>query len=185
MASLNDWLSRYTLLVSAPARGKEPVSHRLRDGFLLARVGQDAWSFLEGVLEPFGLRPRHLVVLMELRDRGATSQGTLLEALRFDAATLVSLLNHLEGQGLLVRRRDPDDRRRHIVNATAKGKRRLQQADEAITLAEDELLGALTPEQRDQFAQALRALEQAGWGGPSRRARPATPSPRAAPGSAS
>ena len=111
----------------------------------LARVGSRA---AEGALGPTGLRPRHLVALTLLSNHGAASQQGLAEALRLDPSNVVGLLNELEERGLVTRRRDPDDRRRHIVELSARGAESLALAHCRIAGAEEELLRALSPAER-------------------------------------
>ncbi|HEY1762553.1 MAG TPA: hypothetical protein VGG17_08170, partial [Acidimicrobiales bacterium] len=53
-------------------------------------------------------------------------------------------------------RRDPADRRRHIVSMTEAGSKALEHAEAAQQTLEDEMLGALKPEQRAALAQLLR-----------------------------
>jgi MarR family len=77
-----------------------------------ARVGRRAY---EGVTAPGGLRPRHLVALKLLSEQRSQSQQGLADALSLDPSNVVGLLNELEERDLVVRRRDPLDRRRHIV----------------------------------------------------------------------
>jgi DNA-binding MarR family transcriptional regulator len=117
----------------------------------LARIAQRG---SETALDPSGLRPRHLVALNVLRDHGATTQGALGEALRLDPSNLVGLLNELEQRGLLERRRDPGDRRRHIVELSAAGRQALLRAERALVSVQDDVLGALDEDER----AALHAL---------------------------
>ncbi|MGH2968474.1 MAG: MarR family winged helix-turn-helix transcriptional regulator [Solirubrobacteraceae bacterium] len=141
------------------AQGDATVGHRERVGFLLARIGRGAWLRFEEALRPLALRPRHVVILMELRDRDATTQQALLEDLGFDAGNLVVLLNDLESQGLATRKRDPADRRRHIVQMTRAGTARLAEAESALREAEDTLLAPLDAAARDQLQSLLLAIE--------------------------
>src|SRR5580693_6768969 len=84
----------------------------------LARVGRRA---AEASMAPGGLRPRHLIALKLLSEHGPASQQGLAEALSLDPSNVVGLLNELEERELIVRRRDPADRRRHIVELSATG----------------------------------------------------------------
>src|SRR3989449_10447349 len=84
----------------------------------LARVGRREF---ETTLAPGGLRPRHLIALKLLREEGPASQQGLTEALRLDPSNVVALLNELEERELITRRRDPSDRRRHIVEISPRG----------------------------------------------------------------
>ena len=61
---------------------------------------------------------------------------------------MVGLLNHLESRGLVVRRRDAEDRRRHIVELSAAGSDALGRAEEGLAGVEDALLGGLSADER-------------------------------------
>src|SRR5450755_3901157 len=84
----------------------------------LARVGRRA---AELSMSPGGLRPRHLIALRLLSEQRPVSQQGLADALSLDPSNVVGLLNELEERGLITRRRDPADRRRHIVELSAAG----------------------------------------------------------------
>jgi DNA-binding MarR family transcriptional regulator len=97
---------------------------------------------------PGGLRPRHLHALGILNERGDLSQQELGEVLSLDPSNVVGLLNELEQRGLITRRRDPSDRRRHIVELSPTGEEALTDAYLLLTSVEDELLAALSVEER-------------------------------------
>jgi DNA-binding MarR family transcriptional regulator len=109
----------------------------------------------ESALAPLGLRPRHLVALTVLRDHGSPTQQALGVALRTDRTNLIGVLNELEGDGLILRRRSSEDRRRHIVELTNEGAQRLSDAESALAAAEDEVLAALDADQRETLYQLL------------------------------
>lgn len=114
----------------------------------LARVAR---GNADAALEAVGVRLRHVVALTLLRDHGDATQQSLITALRLDPSNVVGLLNELEGEGLVERRRHPDDRRRHVVALTAAGRERLAQADRALLCVEDELLAGLDVGERAQL----------------------------------
>jgi DNA-binding MarR family transcriptional regulator len=99
---------------------------------------------------------KELAVLSYLRDFDEVTQQALSEGLCIDANYAVLLLNDLESDELVERRRDPADRRRHIVSMTDKGCRALHQAEQAQQSLEDEILGGLDPEERSTLAHLLR-----------------------------
>ncbi|MDQ1503462.1 MAG: hypothetical protein QOD57_1189 [Actinomycetota bacterium] len=111
----------------------------------LARVGRRA---AETSMAPGGLRPRHLIALKLLSEHGPASQQGLAEALSLDPSNVVGLLNELEERELITRRRDPADRRRHIVELSPLGEDELALAYARLTHVEDDLLRALTTEER-------------------------------------
>ncbi|MET8291378.1 hypothetical protein ABZV80_40295 [Streptomyces sp. NPDC005132] len=77
--------------------------------------------------------------LMQLAP-GATSQRELTIATSLDPRQLVAIRNKVGTSGLAERRRDPANRRRHIVEITSAGTTDLERVDEAAR----ELFGDLT-----------------------------------------
>ena len=59
-----------------------------------------------------GVRKHHFKVLVALDEQGATSQAALGRRLWIDRSDLHVVLNDLEGDGLVARVRDEQDRRR-------------------------------------------------------------------------
>jgi DNA-binding MarR family transcriptional regulator len=127
-----------------------------RSGALLDHLARRMRLRAESVLAPLGLRPRHLVALTVLRDRGGSTQQALSSTLMMDRANVVGLLNDLEAKQLIERRRSPQDRRRHIVEITANGLELLGKAECALAAAENEVFGALDGAQREALYSLLR-----------------------------
>jgi MarR family transcriptional regulator, lower aerobic nicotinate degradation pathway regulator len=125
-------------------------------GMLLVKLGRAAERWFAEALKPSGLTPRHFGVLFEVQAR-PTSQQALIDSIGVDPSKLVGLLNDLEAEGLIVRRRDPDDRRRHIVEVSKLGRTRLQAAEKAAAAVEDRLFAGIDAEQR---AEVLNVLAQ-------------------------
>jgi DNA-binding MarR family transcriptional regulator len=112
--------------------------------------------------ELLGMRLRQFVTLTLLRDGGALPQQDLCETMHLDANNVVLLLNDLEDAGHVRRLRDPDDRRRHIVELTDAGREALERAERAQESIEGEVLAALSPEERAALRELLsRALRGA------------------------
>ncbi len=85
-----------------------------------------------------------MVVLAYLRDHPGVSQQAMTEHLSMDSNTGVLVLNDLEDLEYAERRRDPSDRRRHIVHITDAGLEALEQAEAAQGSIEDEILAGLS-----------------------------------------
>ena len=102
-----------------------------------------------------GMTFRKYWVLSVLSDHGGNrAQHELGQQLLLDANNLVLLLNELEEAGFVRRERDPDDRRRHIVVLTDKGREAYKRAELAQETVEDQVLGGLDADER----KTLRAL---------------------------
>ncbi|MDE3070576.1 MAG: winged helix-turn-helix transcriptional regulator [Acidobacteriota bacterium] len=109
-----------------------------------------------------GMHLRHLMALSYVRDHESSQQQDLAEAFCMDANNIVLLLNELEELGYVVRRRDPEDRRRHLVDMTAKGRRALVRAERSQESIESDVLRSLDPAERAILHQLLlRALRDA------------------------
>ena len=113
--------------------------------------------------ELLGMHLRHLMALSYVRDHDGGPQQELAEALCMDANNVVLLLNELEEQGWVNRQRDPQDRRRHLVLLTPKGRRELGAAEGAQETVEADVLRGLEPAERailrELLARALREAE--------------------------
>jgi MarR family transcriptional regulator, lower aerobic nicotinate degradation pathway regulator len=118
--------------------------------FLLKRLGFAAKERAMAAYERTGLHPYHYAVLLVLDKGSRDTQSEIADALGYDRGQLVGLLDELEKQGLVERRRDPNDRRRHIVRLTPDGQRTLR------------VLRALAQEIDDDFLSPLSAEERAG-----------------------
>lgn len=127
-----------------------------RSGALLDHLARRMRLRAESVLAPLGLRPRHLVALTVLRERGECSQQALSTTLEMDGTNIVGLLNELEAEKLIERRRSPEDRRRHVVELTDTGIALLAKAEFALAAAEDEVLAALDATQRETLYSLLQ-----------------------------
>ena len=140
-----------------------------------ARVGRRAY---EGAVVPRGLRSWHLVALKLLSERDAQRRQGLTDALSLDRSNVVTLLNELEDRGLLVRRRDPSDRRRHIVELSSAGEEELAAAYARLARVEDEQLGRLSSDERATLCELLQGRREPGH----RPAKPTTTRLRGPPG---
>jgi DNA-binding MarR family transcriptional regulator len=106
-----------------------------------------------------GVTPRMLSVLQHLVAAGPMTLGELAQHLGLSRATATELVTRVEQRGLVARIRDERDRRRVFVWVTQEGQQRARArprvlADEALVAA----VSRMTPVERDQLVQGLRAL---------------------------
>jgi DNA-binding MarR family transcriptional regulator len=142
-------------------RSTEPGSGLTQHtGFLLARLGRAVTRQYRSLLTPIGLKPRQTTALLALREEGAMSQQALGAALDIDASNLVVLLNDLEGAGLIARRRDPEDRRRHLVEISTRGSKLICEVERASTQIEDEFFADLDDDERASLHDLLARVAQ-------------------------
>ena len=122
---------------------------------LLTRLARAV--FARSTEEVLGIRVKQYMLLRDIDDRGgAVSQQTLCGAMQLDPNNLVLMLNDVEDAGFVERRRDPADRRRHIVELTPAGKAALKRAEAGMQKVEDEVLSGLSQKERVQLGKLLR-----------------------------
>jgi MarR family transcriptional regulator, lower aerobic nicotinate degradation pathway regulator len=127
-------------------------------GYLLARVGMEArraWGQMLGGLD---LTPHQFGMLMALAPLTATSQQQLSRAVGVDPRNAVPIIDALQHRGLLERRPDPADRRRHIIALTPAGQAMIGQLRQSGEELEDWFLGSLTEAERAGLHTTLAKL---------------------------
>ncbi|WCB95601.1 hypothetical protein DSM104299_04350 [Baekduia alba] len=130
--------------------------------YVLSLLGRAARAGSVAATAQGDLRLGQVATLAALEDFGPSSQRDLGTRLRQDPSDLVGVLDDLEGRGLVRRDRDPDDRRRHRVTITAKGRRALAGAERRVVAAEQELLAPLSAAERAELHRlAAKALAHA------------------------
>ncbi|HXX90920.1 MAG TPA: MarR family transcriptional regulator [Acidimicrobiales bacterium] len=125
---------------------------------LITRLARSV--YLRSSVDLVGMNLRNMVVLAYLRDHPGVSQQAMTEHLSMDSNTGVLVLNDLEDLEYAERRRDPADRRRHIVDITDAGREALERAEAAQGTIEEEILGGLDAMERETLRRLLvKALE--------------------------
>jgi DNA-binding MarR family transcriptional regulator len=107
--------------------------------------------FRRATEETIGMRLKQLIALDYLREHQGTPQQALGQSLMLDPNNCVILLNDLDVHGYIERRRDPEDRRRHLVEITPAGLRALKKAETRMEDLEDEVLCNLGRDERAQL----------------------------------
>jgi MarR family transcriptional regulator, lower aerobic nicotinate degradation pathway regulator len=129
--------------------------------FLLKRLGFAAKDRSHDAFEGTGLNAFHFAVLSLLEEDPRETQAVIADALGYDRGHLVRLLDELEEHHLVLRTRDPADRRRHIVKLTADGRRTLGEMRTIMRKLEDDFLGPLDAAERATLhALLLRLLSE-------------------------
>jgi DNA-binding MarR family transcriptional regulator len=97
-------------------------------------------------------------VLNLIANAEGLSQRDMSEPLGIPASRLVAIVDGLENQGLVDRRRNAEDRRAYALHLTAKGRQALGRA-RGVSVKNEQRFGApLKPKERDQLLDLLRRL---------------------------
>jgi DNA-binding MarR family transcriptional regulator len=128
--------------------------------FLLKRLGMAAKTESLEAYESTGLLPYHHAILALLDEGTTETQGAIGEALGYDKGQLVGMLDDLEEAGLIERRRDPADRRRHVVRMTPRGRTALGKMRRLSARIEQEFLAPLDESERAELHALLLRLAE-------------------------
>ena len=142
------------------ADAKLPLELVSSVSFLLKRLGFAAKDRTMAAYADTGLHPYHYAVLVVLDEGSRETQGSIADALGYDRGQLVGLLDELEEQKLVERKRDPNDRRRHLVSLTPEGKKALRRLRALRVKLDDDFLEPLAEAERATLHSLLLRLAE-------------------------
>lgn len=129
--------------------------------FLLKRLGTIAKDKMAAAYDEAGASGYSYTVLAVLEESARETQATIADALCYDRSYLVGLLDELEQGGLIERRRDPADRRRHVVSMTAAGRKELARLRAVRESVDSELFSPLSASELKTLQGLLEKLAAA------------------------
>jgi len=127
-------------------------------GMLIGRTRRVVWTNAARRLETAGETVLAWQLLSHLVREGKSTQSELAAGVAQHPAGVSRLLEDLEKQGYVLRRRDSKDRRRVYVEASARGKRRFQEGLPEIVAAVDQALEPLSESERRVLRDLLRKM---------------------------
>ena len=109
---------------------------------------------------PLGTTPRGHAVLSAAAS-GTYTQKALADLVGLDKTTMVATLDELEAAGLARRVPSATDRRAHVVEVTADGRRKIAAANKIVARVQADVLASLGETIGDEFMGALGSLVRA------------------------
>jgi MarR family transcriptional regulator, transcriptional regulator for hemolysin len=136
--------------MSRPVR--EPLGlHLTRVSRIVSRAFDDALAEAGGSLPVW-------LVLISLKSGQPASQRKLADAVGIQGATLTHHLNAMESAGLVTRRRDPENRRLHLVELTPAGDALFARMRDAAAVFDARLRSGLSQSDVAQLEELLSRL---------------------------
>jgi MarR family transcriptional regulator for hemolysin len=127
-------------------------------GLQLSRAAKEVSAAFEAALASSGGSLPMWLILLNLKISDSVNQRRLANAVGIREATLTHHLNGMERQGLLTRRRDPDNRRTHVLALTASGEALFLTLREAAMTFDRRLRRGMTAAQVAALAAGLDQL---------------------------
>ena len=129
-----------------------------RTDYLLCKISDTVKRLVDDRFARHGVRGAQHALLRVLNACGPTSQGEMAARLAVDPSTIVDLADQLERGGLVVRRRNPADRRGNLLELTAQGRAQLAAADDDVEAVQDEAFSRLTQDETGLLHDLLLRL---------------------------
>jgi MarR family transcriptional regulator for hemolysin len=105
-----------------------------------------------------GITRAQFATLATLARREGMTQIALAEQLEITPITIARLIDRLEAEGWVERRRDPDDRRAHRLFLRRDGREVLERLRPLAQRFLEEMFVGLTPQARDQLIETLTVV---------------------------
>jgi DNA-binding MarR family transcriptional regulator len=130
---------------------------------MMVPLGRALTAGEQPILHAHGLTMWAYVVLVALADQPIRTQAALADAIGADKTRIISVLDGLQGHGLIERSPDPSDRRGHVLSLTPAGRRLCRAAQTSIRGYERRLLDRLSAADRRGFLHGLARLSELSW----------------------
>jgi DNA-binding MarR family transcriptional regulator len=125
--------------------------------WLLAQTYHALSTELTARMEGIGLSPRNIWVLNTAMQGGLT-QTEIAKRISLDKTTMVAAVDELERDGYAVRKPSATDRRARVIEVTAKGAAKVEQAEAIMLEVQEDILASLPEEEAEVLMRALGTL---------------------------
>ncbi|MEV4050188.1 MarR family transcriptional regulator [Amycolatopsis sp. NPDC049688] len=123
--------------------------------YLMGHLHRTGVSRIDAELAGSGVSLREFYVLVCIGESGPLSQQRVADRLGLDRSDLVKVLDRLEAAGWVLRERDTEDRRRHVLTLTGDGRATVGKVEEVSSEVTAELFGRLSPGERETLHRLL------------------------------
>lgn len=129
--------------------------------FKISKAMRKIQRYYETALAPFEITAVQFFILSILREHNGLKFKELAEQANMDGSTLTGILDRLEKNQFIERRKDPEDRRSLLIFLTEKAINFGPQMMETADCLEEKLKSQFSPEEFAVFSQVLETLLQA------------------------
>ena len=127
-------------------------------GYLINHLARIFAAHLQEKIRPLGLAVGQFPALLELWEQDGLTQKELVERLDLEQATMANTLSRMERDGLVVRRKHPEDGRSSQVWLTPRARALRPEAESAAKAVNQAQLQTLSASERKQLLALLAKL---------------------------
>lgn len=127
-------------------------------GYWVNRLGGAFRTAVDRELKDFDLTRRQVGMLMHIHKGLASSASDLTRALGVDSTAITRMIERLADKGLVVRRADPNDGRRQILELTAEARSLMPKIKRVARRVESRFEAGIDPKQIEAFHGVLMAM---------------------------
>ena len=136
-----------------PEEGLKESARRAE--FLLRLICAKVREHGRAILSRHHISPPQFEIMVEIYFEGELSQAEMPKKLHLAKSTVSALLDRLEKQGMISRKKTAKDRRISTVKLTFKGSHVIEQVIERRSALIESLLQQLSPKEREQFVSVI------------------------------
>lgn len=124
-------------------------------GYNLRRAQSAVFQHFAETVSSHDVSPGHFGVLVFIEANPGMSQTMLARAIGIDRSSIVPVIDHLEGGGLVTRQKKARDRRTHELRLTDFGKSRLEALKTSVLAHDEEIAACLSADEKRNLIEAL------------------------------
>jgi DNA-binding MarR family transcriptional regulator len=140
------------------ARQSVPAGLKQNIGFLLNRTSRLLRDDMGVALQPLMLSVHEYAIMRIVETHQAETQQGVAERYGVDSSTMVEIVDRLEARDILVREKNPLDRRSHRLVLTPKGRKTLTRAKRIGDSVHKKFLSPLEENERELLYSSLAKL---------------------------
>ncbi len=128
-------------------------------GRMLSTIGKGYLHLLRLKLQHLDIDRNYYALILIERQDGIITQKELALLLDSDKVSIVRIVDYLAKNGYVQRKRKTDDRRKHSLNLTSKGRLAIPEIKESFAEINDIVLNGLEKQQIAELTQTINKLK--------------------------
>lgn len=146
--------AKHSVSNNAPA----PVRHRLAELFWTLSPGFTRWA--ESLMDKQGITPQRMRLMALLIEHGPMKMGKIRDELGTTATNVTALVDALEREKMVARKRHPTDRRTILIELTPKAEKQIEENCPVFKDKVSALFGVFSKSEQEQLCKLLLKMRE-------------------------